>query len=477
MSTQPIGRARDALRALLGAHYLLEAPEALAPFAQSWGGLWQGHPIAVALPESTAQLAELVRICAEARIPMVPQGGNTALTGSGTPRAYGGELLVSLKRMRKLCVVDAVNDTITLDAGIILAQAQAAAEKANRLLPISLAAEGSCQIGGLVSTNAGGTQVLRYGNMRQLVLGLEVVLPDGQILPALRGLRKDSAGYDLKQLFIGAEGTLGFITKAVLRLSARPVETQAAFVALPDIHAATALLACLRARLGERVSALELICGFGYKLSLEISPGAQPPLPQGSAWYGLIEISGQDAVGSLRAALEAALEEAFEQALITDAVIAKNESERRTFWSLRERLAEAQTHAGPGVKHDVSLPISALADFIAAAEAALTAHCPGIRLFAFGHVGDGNLHYNPIMPPGWTKAQTEQARPGINRIVHDLVASYGGSISAEHGIGQLRVKAFPSYKSPVELALMGQLKALLDPYHLMNPGKLLRPPA
>lgn len=462
----------DALRDIVGPANLLTAPAETEPYCVSWGRLWRGAAAAVALPGSTEELAAVVHICAAARVPMVPQGGNTALTGSSTPRPQRGELVVSLRRLRRIRDVDPVNDTITVDAGVILADAQDAAERVNRMLPISLAAEGSCQIGGLVSTNAGGTQVLRYGNMRQLVLGLKVVLPDGRILPALRGLRKDSAGYDLKQLFIGAEGTLGFATAAVLRLVAQPVEREAAFVSLGDIQAACALLGFLRERLGEHISAFELIRDIGVEITLAAAPALRAPLPPGAPWYALVELSGQTP-GALLPALEDALATALDKAFIIDAAIAKNEEERHGFWRLRERISEAQGHAGPGVKHDISVPISQLAVFVDTADARLDAIYPGIRLLAFGHLGDGNLHYNPIMPAGWSKDDTERARPEVNRIVHDAVMACGGSITAEHGIGQLRVQELPRYRSPVEIAVMRQLKAAIDPLGLMNPGKVL----
>ena len=460
-------------RAILGPAGVLTEPEDTLPFCTSWGGAWRGRSLVVLLPRTTEEVAESVRICAEASVPIVPQGGNTNLTGSAQPHATGTEAILSLKRMRKVRDVDSRNNTITVDAGVVLAEAQAAAEQVGRLLPISLASEGSCQIGGLISTNAGGTQVLRYGNMRQLVLGLEVVLPDGQVLPALRGLRKDSAGYDLKQLFIGAEGTLGIITGAVLRLSPRPSDVGTALLAIPDVGSGVSLLMRMGERLGERISAFEIMRGECLDHVSAVLPDLPIPLPLGSPWYVLVEVSGQDAPGHLAEPLQEALAEALENGTALDGVMAGSEDQRRRLWSIREHLADAQSRAGTGFKHDISVPVSRVADFIAEADARLDAAFPGIRHFAFGHLGDGNIHYNPIAPVGWTRERMGAELATVNDIVHRAVVGLGGSISAEHGIGQLRAAELPLRKSAVELELMRRVKQAIDPRGLMNPGKVL----
>ncbi|WP_051356364.1 FAD-binding oxidoreductase [Azorhizobium doebereinerae] len=464
------------LRAVLGPSGLVESPADMAPYCTGFGAAFSGRAAVVARPASTAQAAEVVRLCAEARVPMVPQGGNTGLAGGAQPDASGRTVIISLGRMRRVRAVDAANDTITVEAGLTLAEVQAQAEQMGRLFPLSLASEGSCQIGGNLATNAGGTQVLRYGNMRGLVLGLEVVLPDGRVWEGLRGLRKDSAGYDMKQVFIGSEGTLGLITAAVLRLFPRPRAVETAMAALPDVAASLALLALARERLGEGLSAFELMRAPSLDYAVQALPGQSSPFAQAHPWYLLMEASGQGGGDALRAALEGVLEAAFEAGLVRDAVIADSQEQRRRLWALREGQAEAQKIAGEGVKHDVSVPVSAIPAFIAEADAALERAFPGIRPFAFGHVGDGNIHYNPLAPRHWAPGEMTARRAEINRVVHDIVMAHGGSISAEHGLGQMRVEEAAHYKSATELDLMRTLKAALDPHGLMNPGKVLAAP-
>lgn len=462
------------LKETVGPAGFLDLPGDTDPFLTSFGGTFRGEAALVLRPASTGEVARAVAICAEARIPMVPQGGNTGLAGGAQPDRSGSSVLISLDRMRRVRAVDRHNDTLTLEAGVTLADAQAEAERIDRLFPLSLASEGSCRIGGNLATNAGGTQVLRYGNMRALTLGLEVVLPDGRVWDGLRALRKDNAGYDLKQMFIGSEGTLGIITAAVLRLFPRPRAVATAMAAIPDVPAAIRLLGLARERLGEHLSAFELMRASSLDHAIAAVPGLASPFSSRHAWYLLVEASGQEAGNALGTALEAVLEAGLEDGLVADAVIAASHEQRQRLWKLREAQAEAQKHAGRGVKHDISVPVSVIPDFIARADAALTAAFPGIEPFTFGHVGDGNLHYNPIVPADWSDGEWRQKSAEINRLVHDVVAEFGGSISAEHGLGQLRASEAERYKSAVELDLMRTLKQALDPLGLMNPGKVLR---
>lgn len=462
------------LKEVAGPGGYLDQPDDIVPHCLAFRDGWTGRTPLVLRPDSPEKVAALVRICAEAGVPIVPQGGNTGVTGAGQPHAHGGEVILSTGRLNRILSLDPENDTITVEAGVVLADIQAAAASVNRLFPLSLASEGSCQIGGNISTNAGGVQVLRYGNTRALVLGLEVVTPEGEIWDGLRALRKDNAGYDLKQLFIGAEGTLGIITAATLRLFPKPTEVQTAFAALPDPAAAVRLLGHLREGLGDAVSTFELMQRPTIEAVLTLMEGHSDPLSAPSPWYVLFELTAQGAEGALREPLEDALSAAMEAGFVTDAVIAVSETQRRRLWAMREDQGEVQRRAGVGIKHDVSVPVAKVPEFIARADRALAEAFPGMRPYAFGHLGDGNIHYNPLCPADWDAARCAQARPEINRIVHDLVAELNGSISAEHGLGQLRIEEAEHYKSPVELALMRKVKAALDPKNLMNPGKVLR---
>ncbi|MBT5898444.1 MAG: FAD-binding oxidoreductase, partial [Rhodospirillaceae bacterium] len=362
---------------------------------------------------------------------------------------------------------------MTVEAGCILADLQMAAADADRLFPLSLAAEGSCQIGGNLSTNAGGTQVLRYGNARNLVLGLEVVLPDGRIWQGLRGLRKDNTGYDLKQLFVGAEGTLGMITAAVVKLFPKPSEVQTALVAVPDPRAALALLSRATETVGEQVTAFELIQRRAIDFVLHNIPDMTDPMDQAYPWYVLMEISGQGAPDSLRDPIEEILGTGLEAGEVQDAVLAANQAQGRALWKIRESIPEAQNHEGQSVKHDVSVPLSRIAEFLERADLALAAAYPGIRCVAFGHIGDGNMHYNPAQPQDADGAEFAAQYGAINRIVHDLIAELNGSISAEHGLGRLRREEVLRYKSSVEMDLMRTVKQALDPGNIMNPGKVI----
>lgn len=467
--TAALARLRDAV----GLAGVLDQPDDTDAFCTSFGAAFSGKAALVLRPASTEEVARVVGICAEACIPMVPQGGNTGLAGGAQPDESGTAVIISVDRMRKVRAVDVANDALTVEAGVTLADVQAEAERVDRLFPLSLASEGSCRIGGNLATNAGGTQVLRYGNMRSLTLGLEVVLPDGRVWNGLRGLRKDNAGYDMKQFFIGSEGTLGIITAAVLRLFPRPRSIATAMAGIPDVAAAIALLGRARERLGDGLTAFELMRAESIDHAVAAVGGLASPFTGRHPWYLLIEAATQDPGDSLGTALESLLEHGLDAGLVEDAVIAASGDQRRRLWALREAQAEAQKHAGRGVKHDISVPVSAIPDFVARADAALQRRFPGILPFTFGHVGDGNLHYNPIVPISWTEEMRLTHQAEINRIVHDVVADLGGSISAEHGLGQLRVAEAEHYKSSVELDLMRAVKAALDPSRLMNPGKVL----
>jgi FAD/FMN-containing dehydrogenase len=463
----------DRIRAAVGDKACLTDPNDMAPYLNSWRDGWRGLSPMVVRPASTEEVAAVVKLCAEARTPIVPQAGNTGLTGGSTPSMAGNEIVLSVGRLNRVHDIDLLNDTMTVGAGCILANLQQAATEVDRLFPLSLGAEGTCQIGGNLSTNAGGINVLKYGNARNLVLGLEVVLPDGRIWNGLRGLRKDNTGYDLKQLFIGAEGTLGIITAAVLKLYPRPKDQQTAFCAVPNPQAAVELLSRARIASGEAVTGFELIQRFGIDLVIRHLPQTPDPLGQRHDWYVLMELSGSGAGGSLRQTLEEMLAEALERGLLLDATIAASQAQARAFWKMREDHAEAQKELGLSIKHDVSVPVSKVADFIARADAALSAAYPDIKLLSFGHIGDGNIHYNP----GWEKApgvaEKIRERDPINRLVHDIVTGLGGSISAEHGLGLLRRDEAVHYKPAVEIELMRTLKRALDPQNLMNPGKVI----
>lgn len=457
----------------IGVDHVVQDPTEIDWVGRSACGTFHGRAGLVVRPASTAELSAVVSICARHRIPMVPQGGNTGLAGAATPQGDRTEIVVSVGRMRRVREFDAANATITVEAGITLGEVRTRANESGLLFPVGLGSEGSCQIGGNIATNAGGTQVLRYGNIRPQVLGLEVVLPDGRIWDGLRSLRKDSAGYDMKQIFIGSEGTLGFITAAVLRLQSRPSDTATAFLSIPDPAAALEILSLARNSLGDAVTAFELMRREAVDLTLAVQPTLRMPIENSHQWYLLIEAAGQKVAGELISDLEELLVEALANGLVFDAAIARSEAQRNAMWDLREWKAEAQKFAGPGVKHDVSVPVSAIPAFLAEADAAVAAALPGVRHFAFGHVGDGNIHYNPIAPLGWSAADLAPHRVQINQVVHDIVARYGGSISAEHGIGQLRAAELRNRKSDVEYDMMRTLKASFDPFALMNPGKVL----
>lgn len=467
----------DAIRAIVGPSGLLSEPDDARPYYLDHRELFTGSGLCVVRPANTEEVAKVAALCARHRIPIVPQGGNTGLVGGSVPDDSGTAVVLSLRRMNRIREIDAVNATMTVEAGCILADLQEAARDVARLFPLSLGAEGSCMIGGNISTNAGGVNVLKYGNTRDLVLGLEVVLPDGRVWNGLNGLRKDNTGYDLKQLFIGAEGTLGIVTAAVVKLFPLPAAQETVFMAVPELGSVMQLLADARAASGDCVTAFELVPRLGLELVLKHFDDTRAPLETESPWYVLMQWSAGEGAGdagaALRNALETFLEGRFEAGVVTDAVLAASEAQVRDLWKLREVLPESQTREGGSIKHDVSVPVSKVATFIARASAMLEAHMPGIRVFPFGHVGDGNIHFNVTEPAGMGKIEFHKHWEEINRQVHDLVMEMGGSFSAEHGIGRLKRGELARYGSDVKLDLMRRIKAALDPDNLMNPGKVL----
>lgn len=459
------------LATIVGEPNVLTGDERRAPYLKEWRGLYRGKAEIVVRPGSTEEMAAVVAACAESGVPMVPQGGNTGLVGGGVGEA--GSVILSTERLTRIREIDPLNDTITVDAGMVLSDVQTAAAGIDRLFPLSIGAEGSCRIGGNLSTNAGGVQVLKYGNARDLVLGLEVVLPDGRIWSNLSGLRKDNTGYALKHLFIGAEGTLGVITAATLKLFPAPRQTVTGFAAIPDPEAAVALLTHLKAGSGDTVTSFELIARRPVDFALTHVPGSIDPLESPADWYVLLECTTPAAGETLRDQVEESLGTAFETGLITDATLAANEEQRRRLWHLREAVVEAQRWAGASIKHDVSVPVSRLPAFIADGAAAVERTAAGARLCCFGHVGDGNLHFNVTRPEAMEDAAFLALYPEMHRAVHDQVVAHGGSISAEHGVGRLKREELAERKAPIDLDLMRGIKHSLDPKGLMNPGVIL----
>ena len=460
---------------LLGEQYVITGAET-EPYTVDWRGRYTGAALAVVRPGSVQQLADVVKWCAARKIPMVPQGGNTGLCGGATPDSSGQAVLVSLTRLNAIRQIDTENDTMVVEAGCILQSVQQAARDAGRLFPLSLAAEGSCTVGGNLATNAGGTQVLRYGNARDLVLGLEVVTPQGEIWNGLRGLRKDNTGYDLRNLYIGSEGTLGFITAATLKLFPLPVAQCTALLALDSIQDAVAVLAAARKGFAASLTGFELIAANCLDGVIRHDPGQRIPFEGESAkrpWFALLELSDSESETHARERFEAVIGECIEQGLIADAVIAENVGQSRALWHLRESIPLAEKSFGKSVKHDISIPASRMADFVETTNAALQARFPGVEHVIFGHLGDGNLHYNVAPGTACTEQELLAKQSEIHGIVHDRVHAYQGSISAEHGVGQLKRDYLPRYKDPVELALMRRIKSALDPDGLMNPGKVL----
>jgi FAD/FMN-containing dehydrogenase len=459
--------------AIVGAANVLVDDHDTAPYLTDWRGRFTGRARAVVRPADTAQVAAVVRLCAELAVPIVPQGGRTGLVLGSVPDASGDAVVLSLRRLNRIRSVDPFNRTMTVDAGCILHDVQRAALDHGMLFPLSLAAEGSCTIGGNLSTNAGGTGVLRYGNTRELCLGLEVVTAQGEVWDGLRGLRKDNTGYDLRDLYVGAEGTLGVITGAVLKLFPQPKAALTALVALATPRDALALLKLVEAECGPTLTGYELMSDVSLRLVATHFPSLPQPFPERYPHYALLELSSHESEAHGVALLERAIERALEDGVARDAVVATSIARARALWAIREHIPLAQAAAGKNIKHDISVPISRIADFIEATDARLEADYPGVQVVCFGHLGDGNLHYN-VAPPEGVRHDDFLAQQGpINRIVHDSVAAHGGSISAEHGVGALKRDELPRYKSPIELNLMRAIKAALDPLGIMNPGKIL----
>jgi FAD/FMN-containing dehydrogenase len=461
-----------AIRATVDAQGWVDDPQLMAPYLQEWRDRFQGAALAVLRPSTTEQVAAIVRQAGKDGIQIVPQGGNTGLAGGSMP--YPGEraILLSLQRMNRIREIDALDYTVVAEAGCVLETVQQAVEAEDRLLPISLGAKGSCTIGGMISTNAGGVMTLRYGNMRDRVLGIEAVLPDGQVWNGLSRLRKNNTGYDLRQLFVGAEGTLGVVTAAVLSLVPRPRQTETAFVAVRDPAAAIALLARLRDASGDSLVGFELIPLILLDSAIRNVAGTVDPLMGRYEWYVLIEATSGTPDGTLRAALERALADAIEAGLVLDAAMAESVAQRNQFWFIREAIVEAQRFEGGSIKHDISVPVSRVAEFIERASETALALVPGIRPVAFGHVGDGNIHFNLTQPAGADTVVYLSRWEELNRLVHDVALNLGGSISAEHGIGRFKREELARVKNPLELDMMRRIKTAIDPEGMMNPGAL-----
>ncbi len=463
----------EAMKTAAGQRGWTQDADRIAPHLVDWRGRKRGAASLMLMPGSVAEVAAIVRIAAAHRIPLVPQGGNTSLCGASVPEADGKAVLVSLLRMNAVRSVSTADDSLVAEAGVTLQAVHDAAAAIGRMFPLSLGAKGSATVGGLVSTNAGGVQVLRYGTMRALVLGIEGVLPDGTVLDQLSALRKDNTGYDVKQLLIGAEGTLGFVTAAALRLVPRPASVATAFAGLRAPEAALALLARMRAATGDRVDSFELMPRAGIELVLQHLPGVRDPLSQPHDWYVLLETTSARQGEALDDVLTAALADAAEAGEIDDAAVASSEAQRAALWAIREGIPEAERIDGPSIKHDVSVPVARMPAFMAEATRAVESGWPGARVLAFGHLGDGNVHFNARSPVGESYETFAANGSAITAQVNDLTMTHGGSISAEHGIGTLKRNELQRLGDPGKLAAMHAIKAALDPLGIMNPGKIL----
>jgi FAD/FMN-containing dehydrogenase len=466
--------------AIVGTAHAVSDPLGLAPHLVENRGLYRGASPLLLKPGSTQEVSAILKLASETGTAVVPQTGNTGLVGGQTPRSGGSDIIISLERMNRIREVDQMANVIVVDGGVILAEVQKAAEEVNRLFPLSLGSEGSCRIGGNLSTNAGGTAVLAYGNMRQLCLGLEVVLPTGEIWDGLRKLKKDNTGYDLRDLFIGAEGTLGIITGAVLKLYPRPVGHQVALAGLASPADALKLFEKASNLCGTALTGFELMPRIGIEFTTRHIEGVRDPLSEPYPWYALIDISTSDAAETAETMVQALLEQGFEAGLVIDAVIASSVAQQKALWHMRESMSDAQKPEGGSIKHDVSVPISKIPHFMAEAEQAVLAAVPGARICAFGHLGDGNIHYNISQPlsndMGGNKAAFIDRWREVNAIVHGIVLAAGGSISAEHGIGQLKRDELAQIRSPIEMDLMRRIKHAFDPAGIMNPGKVVSLP-
>lgn len=460
--------------AITGASHALTGDNDIAPYLTENRGLYHGHSPLVLKPGTVEEVSAILKLASETGTPVVPQGGNTGLVGGQTPRTGGEDVVISLERLNRVRAVDPVANTITVDGGAILAEVQKAAEAVDRLFPLSLGSEGSCRIGGNLSTNAGGTAVLAYGNMRQLCYGLEVVLPTGEIWNGLRSLKKDNTGYDLRDLFIGAEGTLGIITGAVLKLFPRPPGHEVAFAGVPSVEAALGLFQLAQARCGPALTGFELMPRLGVEFTARHIPGVRDPLPSAHPWYALVDISTSDSAETAAGMMQALMEDGFAAGLVEDAVIAQSEAQKTALWHMRESMSPAQKPEGGSIKHDVSVPVSRIPHFMAEAEQAVLAAIPGARICAFGHMGDGNIHYNVSQPVGADKQAFLDRWHEINVIVHGIVRAHDGSISAEHGIGQLKRDELAAIRQPIEIELMQRIKHAFDPAGIMNPDKVVK---
>jgi FAD/FMN-containing dehydrogenase len=461
-----------ALRAIVGERGMLTDPSDTAPYAEDWRRLYQGRTPAVVRPASTAEVAAVIAACAAASVAMVPQGGNTSMVGGATPSSDGDEIVISLARMNRICAIDPIDLTLTVEAGVTLKAAQTAAIEAGCLLPLSISSEGTAQIGGVLATNAGGNNTVRYGNARDLVLGLEVVLPDGQIWSGLRRLRKDNTGYCLRQLFVGAEGTLGIITAAVLKLAPRPRQIEVALCSVPSAEAALDLYTSFSRHDPSSIQAFEYMSGTGMDFVLRHIPGAHLPLAR-APHYVLIELASPREAADLRASFETLLMPALEDGTVTDTVLAESDAQRAAIWRLREEHAEAQKREGASVKNDVSVPVSKVPELLARAAIAAEALMPGMRMVPFGHMGDGNIHLNFEQPVDMDAAVFLARDHAIMDMVGEIVMDLDGSFSAEHGVGRLKPYMMPAWRGGAELDTMRRIKLALDPLGLMNPGKVL----
>ena len=467
MTTAPSDDTLNRLAAVVGGKYAIRNQAEMAAYMNEWRQIWVGRSPLVLRPGSTDEVSRLLAIANETGTAIVPQSGNTGLNGGQIPTDAGTEVLLSLDRMSRILDVDPADNTITVEAGAILKSVQEAADAVERLFPLSLASEGSCRIGGNLSTNAGGLNVIRYGNTRDLCLGLEVVLADGRVWNGLKRLRKDNTGYDLRDMFIGAEGTLGVITAAVMKLFPRPRSQETAFIAVTDPQAAVDLLSLTQEMSGGRVVAFELIADIALRFTIRHA-GTRNPLSSSSPWYVLAELA-DPVQGTMMGVLEAAME----RGLVTDAAVAQSGSQRSELWAIRELISESQKPEGGSIKHDISVPVSKVPDFIRAADVAVERFMPGCRFVTFGHMGDGNIHYNVSQPIGMNKQAFVDSWDRMNDVVFDVVIGLGGSISAEHGIGRLKAHHMPHIKSAVELEMMGGLKRMLDPNNILSPGRVL----
>jgi FAD/FMN-containing dehydrogenase len=461
------------LKAVVGGGAWLDSPDAVAPFLTDFRRLYHGAAALVLLPRTVDEVAALLRICNREEVAVVPHGGNTSYCGGATPDETGAQVVLSMRRLNRVRQVDAANYSMIIEAGCTLAEAQAAAREADRLFPLSLGSEGTAQIGGNLSTNAGGTAVLRYGMMRDLVLGLEVVLADGRVLAGLKSLRKDNTGYDVKSLFVGAEGTLGIITAACLKLFPQPADTATALVGIDSPQHALDLLARLRTAAGDQVTSFELMPRLGVELTVKHVPGVADPLSQNTPWYLLIELSSPNQQQDLITLLTTALEAAAALGTIQDAMLATSIAQAQAMWKLRESIPEAQRRHGASLKHDVSVPVSAIPALIEEGSGLVYRLAPEGDVISYGHAGDGNLHFNVSQKPGSDIKSFMARGPVLELAMFDLVESLGGSISAEHGIGRLKAAEFARRADPVELAVMHELKRSLDPKGILNPGKVL----